>query len=262
MIDPNFSNKNIVFNVSDFVDLLEKAEAGQLPKGSAVLFEEMGVAADSRSWHSEDNIKLSHILQTFRPMNLCVLNTVPELSLADKRISQLASCLIECKRINYTTKRCAVRIYDPVRFDGKTSQWFKRSVAFSRMSANGYYRTYKFGDVWVHKPSVKALREYEKVRSLFSKDVLAGRTKTLGGDAEPTTKRVQLTADRLDEYVSKIILDQEKFMRVEPGVGITKFNLSSVQSEFADDQLGLSNAKVIKAATRKRMVELGFNVKF
>ena len=261
MIDPNFTNKNIVFNVADFVELLKKAEAGELPKGSAILFEEMGVAADSRAWHSEDNIALSHILQTFRPMNLMVLNTVPELSLADKRISQLASCLIECKKINYSTKRCAVRIYDPVRYDAKTSTWFKRNVAFQRLSANGFYRTYKFGDVWVRKPSLKMMREYEKVRSSFSKDVIGGTTKTLHGEKQ-SIQKTQLTEDKLNDYVNKIIMDRDKFMTTEPAIGITRFNVGAVQAEFAADQLGISNARVIKSAVSARMKELGFKVLF
>jgi hypothetical protein len=262
MLDPHFSNKNIVFNVSDFVALLEKADAGEMPKGSAVMFEELGAAADSRSWHSEDNIRLTQILQTFRPMNLILLNTVPELNLADKRISQMASCLIECRKINYQTKRCAVRIYDPVKFDARQSKWYKRSVAFSQRSENGYLRNWKFGDVWIHKPSAKALKDYEVVRSTFSKDVVTGKTKKLSDGRPEAIARVQLTKEKLDDYVSKIVLDKENFMSVESGIGITRFNLAAVQSAFSEDGIGANNAKVIKAAVGAKLREMGFKVLF
>ena len=262
MVDPNFTIKNVVFNVTDFVELLKKAEKGMLPKGSAILFEESGVAADSRNWHSEDNIKLSHILQTFRPMNIFLLNTVPELSLADKRISQLASCLIECRKIDYNRRRCTVRIYDPVHYDGKTGQWYKRSVAFARESANGFHRTYKFGDVAIRKPSEKLYREYEKFRDSFSQDVLDGKTKKLGGDDPNAPVKLQLTKERLDDYVGKIILDKDSFMTTEPGIGITRFSLAAVQSTFSADQIGASNAKVIKSAVRAKMIEMGHKVLF
>jgi len=262
MIDPNFSGKNIVFNATEFVALLEKAEAGEMPKGSAILFEELGAAADSRSWHSEDNIRITQIFQTFRPMNLILLNTVPELNLADKRISQLASCLIECRRINYTKKRCAVRIYDPVHYDAKQSKWYKRNVAFSRMSANGYLRNWKFGDVWVRQPSMKLLKDYEITRKNFSTDVITGKTKKLSDGRPEPMARVQLTKERLDEYVSKIVLDKDNFMSSEPGVGITRFNIASVQSAFSEDGIGAHNAKIIKAAVGAKLRDMGYKVLF
>lgn len=258
--DPNFDRSKIVYSVMDFVQVLKRANAGELPKGTAIMFEEAGVAADARNWHSEDNILLTHILQTFRPMNLLVFYTVPELTLADKRISQLATGLIECKEVVFSKKCTRVRIYDPVKFDAKQQKWMKRSVGFQRESPNGLLRTYYIRDVLVHKPSKRALKEYELSRAEFSKNLIQkaddALTKAADRAANPPQPKA-LSKQQIDDIVGKVILERDKFIHTEPGVGLTRFDLAALQ---ADTGLGAPSAKVVKAAVKAKMTEMGFKV--
>lgn len=262
MVDPNFTINNVAFGTLEFAKVVQRAARGEIPKGSAIIYEEVGVGVDSRNWSDEQNIEFTHILQTFRPLNLFLLNTVPDLTMAEKRLSQMATGLIECKKVNHSKQFSISRFYDPVKYNPKNQQWMKRSIGFQRASPNGLLRTFYYGDVHVGKPSNKLNDAYLLKRKEYADNLIDGVITTLEATAfkkeNPTTPKT-LTPEQLKDMANKVILDREKFVRTEAGVGLTRFDLAAVQAEFG---IGQNNAKIVKSIARKRFEELGFKVEW
>ncbi len=81
-IDPYFNVDRIVFHPKEFVSLLDVG----LPKGSVIIWEEVGVSLSSRDWYREQNKIISSLFETFRRHNLILIMTVPNVKFIDSRI--------------------------------------------------------------------------------------------------------------------------------------------------------------------------------
>lgn len=74
-----FNNTRIVFTAQDFIKLVKS----NLPKGSAILWDEAGVDNDSREYYTKKNKLIKYVFQTFRYKNYLVVLTVPDLKSID-----------------------------------------------------------------------------------------------------------------------------------------------------------------------------------
>ncbi len=84
-IDPYFNVDRIIFHPKDFISLLEMG----LPKGSVIMWEEVGVSLSSRDWYKEQNKIISSLFETFRRHNLILIMTVPFVKFIDSRIRSM-----------------------------------------------------------------------------------------------------------------------------------------------------------------------------
>lgn len=84
-IDPYFNVDRIIFHPKDFISLLESS----LPKGSVIMWEEVGVSLSSRDWYKEQNKIMSSLFETFRRHNLILIMTVPFVKFIDSRIRSM-----------------------------------------------------------------------------------------------------------------------------------------------------------------------------
>ena len=84
-IDPYFNVDRIVFHPQEFIALLDMG----LPKGSVILWEEVGVSLSSRDWYREQNKIISSLFETFRRHNLILIMTVPNVKFIDSRIRSM-----------------------------------------------------------------------------------------------------------------------------------------------------------------------------
>lgn len=84
-IDPYFDINRILFHAKDFVELLDLG----LPKGSVIMWEEVGVGLSSRDWYKSQNKLISSLFETFRRHNLILIMTVPNINFIDSRIRSM-----------------------------------------------------------------------------------------------------------------------------------------------------------------------------
>ena len=84
-IDPYFNVDRIIFHPKDFITLLDSS----LPKGSVIMWEEVGVSLSSRDWYKEQNKIISSLFETFRRHNLILIMTVPFVKFIDSRIRSM-----------------------------------------------------------------------------------------------------------------------------------------------------------------------------
>ncbi len=89
--DPGFTADRVCFEPRDFIRVISSG----LPAGSAVMLDEAGVRAGARNWYKELNKMLSAVFQSFRFLNLIILFSVPDTSMADVHIRSLTHYLIE-----------------------------------------------------------------------------------------------------------------------------------------------------------------------
>lgn len=250
MIDPDFDIDHVVFSVAQFFKLIT---SGKLKSGSVVVFEELGVAANAREWHTEDNILLSKITQVFRTLNLAVFYTVPQLEFADRQISRITTALIETQNVHHEKELTEARVYDPVRYDPKRNQWIKHLIAVGMKNplSKKFLRRYKVSRVMVGKPSVHLSHQYLKARAIFSTDL------GIEGDRVLTeqNKRAKgaITPELLNEIADKVVTNRLDY------VSDRSFDIIKLQNRFG---LGMGSCKRVKSMVREKLVTAGFLVQW
>ena len=244
MLDPNFSVDKIVFDAKELLELIEK---GGVQQGSAILFEELGVAANTRDWYSQENKALSNLTQVFRTLNLIVIYTVPRLGLVDKHIAPLAHAHLRACGIDYAKNQNRAIIYDPVTFNEKRNNWSLRHPEYKR---NGV--TVKLRLLRINKVSPKIWKPYEKKRAIYLSSLRKKAFENIE-QGQQLRKRTHLTDSRLSEIVNEIVSNKEKYVIQDD----TKFDRSAVMRDFG---VGNANATRIKEEATKRFKELNFHV--
>ena len=252
MLDPDFCIDNIVF---DAMQLLELIEAGKVKQGSAVLFEELGVAANARGWHTVENQSLSNITQVFRTLNLIVIYTVPRLGLVDKQVAPLAHAHFQACGIDWKNHENVALIYDPVSYNEQKNKWYLQHPKFKLVKKeNGrvWMETVKMRKLRLRKAPAKLCNAYEKKRKAYE---LALRQKAWSdiSQSRQMQKRSILTDERLGTIVDEIVRNKEKYVVLND----TKFDRAAVMRDF---EVGGANASRIKEAATRRFKELNFHV--
>jgi len=101
-LDPNFKIEQVVYTPEEFLELC-KAE-NRLPKGSVVVFDEVGVGLSNREFFSKGNRNLNKVLETFRVYNYIVIFTTPSFSFIDSKARRLMHAVGETQFINRNRK--------------------------------------------------------------------------------------------------------------------------------------------------------------
>ena len=89
--DPFDPKNRIVTSAQAFVKLISSG----LPKGSCIIWDEIGVDADNREYFTLKNRLVKKVFQTFRYLNLIVFMTVPDFHSVDIGVRKLIHAYIE-----------------------------------------------------------------------------------------------------------------------------------------------------------------------
>lgn len=160
-LDKNFNADMVQFKAKDFLKMVNK----DYPPGTAMVFDEVGVAMNARSWQSKLNKMLSYVLQTFRFKNYIVFFTVPDLSFVDVHARKMFHYIMESKGIDHKAK---------------VSKWSFKRVQVNRRTGDIYYKAIRYitDDGMAVAPMIKLklahgglINAYEKKRAQYIKEL-------------------------------------------------------------------------------------------
>jgi len=234
-IDPNFSPKNIVFSVEDFFALLNSKK---LKPGSAIVWEELGVSADSRTFFSLQNRAITYCFETFRYLNLAVLMNVPGLGMVDSRVRKLAHQYFETITIYRRRKVCKCKVMDMEYNPRLDKIYFKYPKIYLEDSL------VKVSSLEFNKPPDSLVVPYLKMKKRFSSELNLNLEKSM---ADAKIDRTSRTVD-IGEMVKEILENKNDFVHVYGGRDRVKASL--LQAHF---NLGKVTAEKIKSAVEMKL---------
>ena len=159
-LDPNFSVDQVAFTVEDFMRLVNE----DYPPGSFILFDEVGVALSHATHYDADQIKLNHVLETWREQNRGLLMTAPHLNLIQKSSRGLLHAQMDMQGINYEHWLSHAR-YRYFQVNTDTGDIYKKHPRL-RDSASGRVREYK--RLKLYRPSPDLVDEYLERKRAFN----------------------------------------------------------------------------------------------
>jgi len=194
LIDPDFSAEQIVFHPKEFMQLIN---SGKIKRGSAVVFEEIGISMDARSFASLSNKMLSYVLESMRHRNFCLIISTPDAAFLDINARRLICSIIEMKKM-YETLGYSVAKYKNVQVNPMTGKSYKKLIRYRTKS--GVITA--ISSVRIHKPSDALIEAYEKRKSEFTHKLYKDIEQSL--DDIDKRKQVQPTVRELaDKYLKE-----------------------------------------------------------
>lgn len=167
-LDPTFDVSRIVFNVESFMRLI----TNDLPKGSAILFDEIGTAVSSRKSMSKRNRAFTEVMQTFRHKNYVLLMTAPSIKMVDVQVRQVAHAQGVARGFNPNTCLSLVTIYglEHDEFSGK------QHLRHFRVFSEG---TLRVNSLLLGKPDSDLIDAYELKKQNFTHSLNLRVSRTL-----------------------------------------------------------------------------------
>lgn len=107
-LDPSFNIDRVVFTPKQFMELINSET---LEKGSVILFDEIGVAMNSKEHMSVVNRALNFFMQTFRHRNWILLMTTPHIQFLDAGVRRLLHSHAETVGIDQRMKKSKLKIF-------------------------------------------------------------------------------------------------------------------------------------------------------
>jgi hypothetical protein len=93
-----FAIEQVVLNGTEFLKLI--VGKNPLPKGSVIIWDEMGVGMNAKKAMSALNIALNNVFQVFRSRNYVFISTTPDQNFIDKSTRKLMHCFMKAEKIN------------------------------------------------------------------------------------------------------------------------------------------------------------------
>lgn len=165
-VDPTFNADRIYYEALPMIRAVRATNPDgsyKLPKGSAIMFEEIQIAGDSRQWWQKTNMALRYLFSTFRFRGLIVMLNLPTLSRLDKAIAELRDGTFETKGIrkedSTSLLKCKTFRLDPL--TGKDYNEYLRSCAPG-------IRARPVMNWRIKRPSKDLVVEYEKKKADYN----------------------------------------------------------------------------------------------
>ncbi len=195
LIDEEFTMGRVGFDVNA---ILERVWEWDLPRGSAVMLDEAGLAIDSRRWFEHANQALAYMVESFRFLGLAFLVTVPDPSFIDRVPRTLFNMSFDCIEVNRKQETVKVRPYLH-QSNPRLGKVYHKGPKM-RIPGRGWVkvRTMKFG-----RPSGTLAEAYETTRHAYMK--------AFHGDLLRKGREMQLEALNVKERVS-LVLDSVQEM--------------------------------------------------
>lgn len=236
-LDPSFTHNKIVFSVEQFFKLLN---SGQLEKGSCIVWEEMGVAADSRSFYSNQNKAVVYCFETFRALNLSVIMNVPGLGMIDSNVRKLCHMYFETVSINRRKKLCTCKVMD-MQYNPRIDKIYFKYPTVVVDGEEITVETLKF-----KQPAPELIEPYKKDKQIYIKKL----NLSLEHGIEQEKKNQQLGRKKeIDPYVSDI-LESHKDL-VYKWRGRDNIKVSDICNLFED--IGTVTGERIKSEVLRRI---------
>ncbi|MFD2655308.1 hypothetical protein ACFSUP_04235 [Gracilibacillus thailandensis] len=202
VIDPNFSAEQVVFTIEGFMEEVNKRR----PPGSAILFDEVGVALSASTHYDKDQIELNHVLETWREQNRMLIMTAPHMGLLQRSSRGLLHAKMEMWGINYDMWLSQAR-YMNIATDTDDGSWWGEYPRL-RDPNTGQRRKYRFLEMF--KPTDELVDAYSDKKIAFNdrlnEEVLEQVTPEEIDEDQPTSpqevvERI-LEEDLAGDYVS------------------------------------------------------------
>lgn len=176
-LDPTFSVDRVCFKAKDFMykinELVELSDKGEDIRGKVLLWDEMGVEHNARSFMTISNRVINYFFQTSRHLNLIVIMTVPLLSFIDSSTRRLMHGFAEMQGIDIGNKTASVK----VKLNQVNVMSGKEYPKYLRYRRNN--RTYVSKKLKFKMPPKELYEPYELKRKAFTKELNIGITEKL-----------------------------------------------------------------------------------
>lgn len=222
--DPTFNQERVVFNGLELMTLIT---SGKLKTGSAICFEEVGVAMDAKQWQSKTNRLLSHLVQTFRHRNYILFFNSPFIDFVDASIRKLFHAEFETTRID-TKKEVCILKPKLIQYNAK-----KKKFYYKRLRMFTPEGLVPIDTLPIKKPSEDIIKWYEKRKDEYSDELQREIYSELRKIHDKKTKKKELT-EKQAEIVN--VLNNGNDM----DGAMKKLSLSKT---YIYDQLGLIKKK-------------------
>lgn len=238
LIEPGFSVDQVCFTPQEFMELLN---SGKLKRGSVIILDEAGVAANSRNFQSATNKALHFVAQTFRSSNYCVIYCMPDFGFLDLGVRKLCHVILSTRGIDYKRKLVYVK---PLMIENnpQTGKVYMKYPRYKPQPSSR--RVIAITKLAVHKPNEALIEAYEARKMTFNKKLQADILRMLhqkenGVDDQTRSanKKVELS-----EVIAAINADKEKYL-IKNSRGKLVLNRVKVATDF---KVGLSMLDVLR----------------
>lgn len=194
----------VVFTPTAFLNMISKEN---LPKGSCIVFDEIGVAGDSREFMSKKNRMLKQVMETIRSRNLVIFLTAPTLASFDTSFRRSMSLYIRC--LGQATKSkgypCALTIPRIAQTDPRSGEIYLKNMNFVVD-----HRKHALRKVYIKKPSENLEEPYKRFKLLMQKRLYSTYAE---GMADLDTYDVQEKSKGLsnDELIKKVVANPKEY---------------------------------------------------
>jgi hypothetical protein len=219
-----FNNTRIVFKAQDFIKLVQS----NLPKGSAILWDEAGVDNDAREYYTKKNKLIKYVFQTFRYKNYLVVLTVPDLKSIDIGTRKLMHLYFEMYDSQSLPNHSAGKV-EWIQTNPKEGKLYFKSPRF--WGKDGIYR--KLGTYYIPKPRPELELPYKQFKDVSASQWYSDFNKEL---------------DYMDE-----VLKVEKSSKVAPRDNLIK--VESLIEENLPKFLHPSGNRVVADLVEKNFIE-------
>jgi len=199
LLDPEFSIDQVAFKLDEFMELVDDRSYSE---GSAILFDEVGVALDAATHYDENQLKINRILQTWREQNRILVMTAPHIHLIQKKSRGLLHGQFDMKDIDHDFQM-STGFYRKFTQDTDTGEIWKKNP---RLRDPEDHQTKQFQTVSLFKPSPELIRPYTDKKIAFNDDLNEQIRKDIAPDSEdamePKDVAMAIADGNLNQYVS------------------------------------------------------------
>jgi hypothetical protein len=238
LIDDHFDHNQIVFSVEDFYKLLN---SGTLEQGNCIVWEEMGVSTDSRTFYSLQNRAVVYTLETFRALNLSIIFNVPGLGMIDSNVRKLCHQYFETQSINRKEKLCTCKIMD-MQYNPRIDKiYFK----YPRVMVNDEIVTVE--RIRFRKPPDKIIDQYKKDKQEFIDNLNLNMEKAI---KEKKADKERGKIKDIRPIVSKILKQKDNYVYIYQNKW--KIKAEVIANEF---KVGMPTANRVKASVESTLAK-------
>ena len=197
-----FDERNIVFDKDEFQIKIDGRHA--LPPCSTIIFEEAGVALDSKNALSNDNKRMAHIVETFRYRRYVTLFNLPRGMNLDKTIRCICHCLITTKRLEPNNNRSFVKPL-MIQFNPALDKIYWKNVMYKRND-----KLFSVKHISLNKPGIKIVNRYERLKHEFASNMYQ-EYRGVNVNSDPHNEMDEKEKERIKEIEKKKVLDDLSF---------------------------------------------------
>lgn len=227
-LKPGEEMPRVIFKPSDFLRLVSEE---RLPKGSCIVFDEVGVGGDSREFMSKKNKMLKQVMETIRSRNLIIFLTAPTLSSFDVSFRRSMSTYVNClgQSVSKTGQSCALVIPASSKPDPKAGEIYTKNMIKHRAMS---IVPKKVNKLRIVKPPAYLENPYKRLKELMQRELYLGFSKEMDvlGDFLGSKQKEKERSNDLEALAQKVMINpldyfdstKKKFV---PSVLQTKLNI-------------------------------------